>query len=443
MGSVTDLFKQAVGLAPIRPTPLDLKLLTDGIGRTLPMSGYSFTGANGTTWLNYDQALTRDQYQGVVFLIVSNILRKAIDIPWGVFRPGKQDERAELVEAGHPLNKLMWKPNLKDESWADVIEGMGGYLLLRGNSYAFGVKPEAGSKRGQLQELYTLPAQRVKPVAGERFIDPVKEYRFDEGNGKYTVYQRQQIAHCKYWNPDSGAEGLSPIAAMSKMATAADSAIQTQVGQFQNQGPKGIVFDKSSTEPWTSEQQSTVRSWWNSFFTGGRRSGELPIVGGELGYLQLGLSPADLDVLEALQVTTRHLCSGFGYPAELLNDKAASTYNNVSEARKAALTDAVLPLLRRVRDAVNRLLGDAYADNAYFDIITSGIPELQEDRSKQATMLSTAYWIPVQDKQREMGIKPDDTLPKYLFPSTLVTAEELGAAPAGADEAPKPGAAAN
>jgi len=441
MGSVTELFKQAVGIAPIRPTPLDLKLLgntVDGLGRTAPMSGYTLTGNNGPTWINFDQALSRDQYQGVVFLIVSSILRKASDIPWGVFLPGKNDERAEQVKANHPLIDLMWKPNEKDESWADIIEQMGGYLLLRGNSYCFTVKPAAGSKRGQLQEMYVLPAHRVKPKAGERYIDPVKGYRFDEGNGKATDYEREQIIHVKYWNPDSAIEGLSPLVAMGKMATAANSAIDTQVGQFQNQGPKGIIYDESDESPWTAEQAGNVRRWWNSFFTGGRRQGEMPIVGGKLGYLQLGLSATDLDTLEALQVTTRQLCSGYGYPAELLNDKAASTYNNVSEARKAAITDSVLPFLRRLRDGVNRSLGTAYPDGAYFDIITTGVPELQEDRKEQVQTLAAAWWMTSQDKQREMGIKVDDTLPKYLIPSTLQTVEELtGAAPG--DEAPGAG----
>lgn len=441
MGSVTELFKQAVGIAPIRPTPFDLKLLsstTDGLGRTLPMSGYTLTGNNGPSWINFDQALSRDQYQGVVFLIVSSILRKAADIPWGVFLPGKNDERAEQVKSGHPLIDLMWKPNAKDESWSDIIEQMGGYLLLRGNSYSFAVKPAAGSKGGQITELYVLPAQRVKPQAGERFIDPVKSYRFDEGEGRATTYEREQIVHVKYWNPDSAIEGLSPLVAMGKMATAANSAIDTQVGQFQNQGPKGIIYDESSTDPWQPEQAEGVRRWFRSFFTGGRRQGELPIVGGKLGYLQLGLSAADLDTLEALQVTTRQLCSGYGYPAELLNDKAASTYNNVNEARKAAITDAVLPFLRRLRDGINRSLGTAYPDGAYFDIITTGIPELQEDRKEQVQTLASAYWISTQDKQREMGVKVDDKLPKYLIPGTLSTLEEVtGAAPA--DVAPGAG----
>jgi HK97 family phage portal protein len=438
MGSVTELFKQAVGIAPIRPTPLDLKLLadtTDALGRTSPMSGYTLTGNNGPSWINYDQVLGRDQYQGVIYLIVSSILRKASDIPWGVFLPGKNDERAELVKGVHPLNALMWRPNAKDESWADIIEQMGGFLLLRGNSYTFTVKPKAGSKRGQILEMYVLPAQKVKPTAGDRFIDPVKDYRFDEGGGRMTSYEREDMVHVKYWNPDNSIEGLSPIAAMGKMATAASSAIDTQVGQFQNQGPKGILFDKSSTEAWSSEQTARVRTWWNSFFSGGRRSGELPIIGGELGYVQLGLSTADLDVLEALQVTTRQLCSGYGYPAELLNDKAASTYNNVNEARKAAITDAVLPFLRRLRDGINRSLGDAYSDGAFFDIITDNIPELQDDRKAQADMLSTAWWISVQRKQAIMGEKSDPALPQYLFPSTLVTLDELGVPPVGPDAA--------
>jgi HK97 family phage portal protein len=421
--------------------PLLKALQVDGIGRTLPMSGFTMMGASGPSFINFDQTLSRDQYQGVVYLIISSILRKANDIPWGVFKPGANDERAELVKKGHPLNDLMWRPNPR-ESWADLIESLGGYLLLRGNSYGFGVLPLAGSKKGQVQELYCMPADKTAPVETKDWLNPVDGYTMKQHDGSVKKYESEAVMHVKYWNPDSAVLGLSPLQAMAKMVTLADSGLNAQVRQQQNQGPAGVLFDKSSTEPWTVQQTSKVQAAFRSFWGGGRQQGELPIVGGELGFVKLGLSTADLDVLEALQVTTRQLCSGFGYPAELLNDKEASTYNNVSEARKAALTDAVLPLLRRLRDGINRFVGPGFKDEVFFDIITDNIPELQDDRKAQADMLSTAWWIPVQRKQAIMGERPDDTLPTYLFPLGLQTQEDLASVPPIGDDA-DPGATLN
>lgn len=431
MGSLTELTKQVLGLAPPRPLQMDQKLLsgtTDALGRTLPMSGFTLMGSSGPQWIGFDQKLTRDQYQGVVFLIVSSILRKAKAVPWGVFKPGSKDERASLVPASHPLNSLLWRPNFR-QSWGDVIEEMGGFLLIRGNSYGYAIKPEFGTGAGRTSELYPLPAGRTKPMPGERWIDPVKGYKFDEGNGKVTVYTPEEVVHIKYWNPDDANEGLSPLEAMAKFVTAADSGLNASVRQFQNQGPAGIIFDKSSGEPWTPAQSQTVRSWFRSFFPGGKQHGELPIVGGELGYLQLGLSATDLDVLESLQVTTRMLCSGYGYPAELLNDKAASTYNNISEARKAAYTDAILPLLDKLKEGYNRFMGPEYKDDVYFDYITDGIPELQENKKEQVLMLKDAYWMSTQDKQRSMNLEVDDSLPKYFIPAGLVGSDSLSLPP--------------
>jgi len=428
MGNLSLLEKAAATLGRARAAydaPLLKALQVDSIGRTLP-TGFTYTGANGPTWLNFDQALSKDQYQGVVYLIISSILRKANDVPWGAFLPGKKDERAELVSANHPLNSLLWKPNPR-ESWADLIEALAGNLLLRGNSYGLGIIPAAGSKKSQVAELYWLPADRTAPIAGDRWIDSVKGYQFKENNGVPVKYEPEDITHIKYWHPDSGVLGLSPLQAMVKMVTAADSGMSAQVRQFQNQGPAGVLFDESDGEPWSPDQTGRVRSYFNSFFNGGRRDTELPIVGGKLGYVKLGLSAADLSVLEALQVTTRQLCSGFGYPAELLNDKEASTYNNVSEARKAAYTDAVLPLLRRIRDGLNRFVTPGYTDGAFLDIITTDIPELQADRKAQAEGLGLAWWIPVKRKQTIMGEPANWPGPEYMVPSTLVGSDELTA----------------
>lgn len=431
MGSLIELTKQLFGLEPPRPLQMDQKLLsgtTDALGRTLPMSGFTLMGNNGPQWIDFDQKLARDQYQGVVFLIVSSILRKAKAVPWGVFKPGQKDERASLVPASHPLNNLLWRPNFR-QSWGDVVEEMGGFLLIKGNTYGYAIKPEFGSRAGRTDELFPMHAGRTKPIAGDRWVDPVKGYKFDEGNGKFTLYKPEEVVHIKYWNPDDANEGLSPLRAMGKFVTAADSGLNASVRQFQNQGPAGVIYDKTSAEPWTAQQSASVRSWFRSFFPGGKQHGEIPIVGGELGYLQLGLSATDLDILESLQVTTRMLCSGYGYPAELLNDKAASTYNNVSEARKAAYTDSVLPLLDKLKEGLNRFIGPEYKDEVFFDYITDGIPELQENKKEQVLMLKEAYWMSTQDKQRSMGLEVDESLPKYLIPAGLVGSDTLSLPP--------------
>ena len=445
MDNVTLLEKAAASLGRARAAydlPLLKALQVDGLGRTLPVAGFTMMGNAGPSFINFDQTLSRDQYQGVVYLIISSILRKANDVPWGVFKPGANDERAELVKKGHPLNDLMWRPNPR-ESWSDLIESLGGYLLLRGNSYGFGVIPAAGSKAGQVEELYCMPADKTAPVETKDWLNPVDGYTMKQPDDSTKKYESSAVMHVKYWNPDSAVVGLSPLQAMTKMVTLADSGLNAQVRQQQNQGPAGVLYDESSEEAWTTDQSRKVQNWFRSFFPGGRQQGELPVVGGKLGYVKLGLSAADLDILEALQVTTRQLCSGFGFPAELLNDKEASTYNNVSEARKAALTDAVLPLLRRLRDGLNRFIGPGFKDEVFLDIITDGIPELQDDRKAQAEMLDKAWWISVQRKQAIMGEKVDEKLPKYLFPMSVQPLEDLAVLPPGADAAAGAGAEVN
>lgn len=429
MGSLTDLTKQALGLAPIQPTRLDVKLLsgtTDSIGRTLPMGQLLNTG--GAQWLGSEGSeLTRNGYSNhaTAYSVINYILSTGATLPWGVYQLQADDTGKRLAK--HPLYDVLYRPNPK-QTWPELLTAAKGYLLTTGNAYFYSVRPQFGRQAGKRAEIWVLPAPLVE-IEGGGWMQEVTAYKIRKQDGTYTRYEPDEVLHLKYWNPDDSKYGLSPVAAGIDTITVAKAGLVSRVRQYQNQGPAGIIYDKSSTEKWSPEQSATVRNWFRRFLPGGKQGGEIPVVGGEIGYTQLGLSPVDLDVLAAIPHDKDAVADLYRFPGQLLNGSKGTTFSNMGEASRGLYSRCVLPLETQMRDGLNRWLGADYDDAIYLDFDTSGIAELQANKQELATWLSTAYWIPVKRKQELMGEKVEWTGPEYLIPAMLVGSDTLDAAP--------------
>lgn len=430
MGSLTDLTKQALGLAPIAPTRLDVKLLsgtTDALGRTLPMQ---FTGAGDVRWLgNEGSELTRNGYtnHATAYSVINYILTTAATLPWGAYKLTEDDTGERLPK--HPLYDLMYRPNAK-QTWQELLTQARGYLLTTGNAYFYAVRPEFGSRAGKKGELWVLPSPLVE-IDGGGWMQEVTAYKIRNTNGTFTTYAPEDVLHLKYWNPDDSKYGLSPVAAGIDSITAAKYGLTSRVRQYQNQGPAGIIYDETSTEKWTAEQSATVRNWFRRFLPGGKQGGEIPVVGGKIGYTQLGLSPVDLDVLAAIPHDKDAIADLYRFPGQLLNGSKGTTFSNMGEAGRGLYNRCIIPLESMLRDGLNRWLGADYGDEVYLDFDLSGIPELQANKKELAEWLAVAWWVPVEEKQKMMGVETKWDGPAYMVPAGLMGSDSLGAPATG------------
>jgi len=442
MSNFLEVTKQALGLAPIRPTQMDLKLLTDGLGRTLPDSGQYVGTAPFRLWGmgNNEQANAYSSI-GTIFSIVTYILDAASTIPWNVYEIDKADNQAKVVAATHPLASLLYRPNPR-QTWAALKRQCMGSYKVKGEFFMRRVRPAAGSRKGKTAELWCLVGQvDLLPATGLGEFDKPTAYRHtDILTGRVTEYPADEILHVKTWNPLNPHRGLSPIAAGNDDVTLARSGKESRGRQYQNQGPAGIVYSKPSgsgdNEQWTPEQATRVQNWFGSFFgTDRRRSGQIPIVSRELGYLQMGLTPVDLDMLAAIPYDKDALCDLWHFPGQLLNGAKGTTFNNMGEASRALYSRCVIPDEIVFKDELNSWLGAEYNDEVYINFETSHIPELQEDLKELVTTLLACPWMKNQDKMRRMNLPVDEDFPPYLIPSTYVTLQDLMDTPAGADAA--------
>ena len=378
-------------------------------------------------------------FNPVVYSIVSFIAQKAGAIPWGVYEV-KNDKalhsyksansynlntkiiktKALVALPDHELNAIFMKPNIL-QGWAEFIEQVVGFKLVTGNSYIHMIGPTAGLNKGSIREMWNIPSQIIRPVAGDR-MEPVRGYKYLDSN---EIISPESMIHLKYWTPEyfngQNLVGLSPLRASLRLITKSNSSFDSSVGALQNQGAFGIISAEKDTDL-TEEQADMIESRLMEKVGGPANRGKNIVTSATLKWQQMGMSPVDLNIIESDRMDLRALCNVYHVPSELFNDTANKTYSNTKEAGSAVYTNAVLPALNQFRDALNQYISGKYP-GLYCDYDASMISELQDDLQLMTTALAGAWWLTPEERRDIMNFPADDTNPllkDYWIPAGLV-----------------------
>lgn len=379
-------------------------------------------------------------FNPVVYSIVSFIAQKAGAIPWGVYEV-KNDKALQLYKSAntynlatkmvrtkalialpnHDLNELFIRPN-SIQGWSDFFEQYVGFKKITGNSYVHLIGPEAGNNAGTIREMWGIPSQIIRPVAGDRY-QPIRGYKYLSSD---DLIPPDQILHSRYWTPEyyngQNLVGLSPLRASLRLITKSNASFDSSVGALQNQGAFGIISATKDTQL-TEEQADMIERKLMKKVGGPDNRGKNIVTSADLKWQQMGMSPVDLNIIESDMMDIRMLCNVFHMAPELFGDSANKTYNNVKEARGAAYTDAILPDCNAFRDALNMRIMGKYEGKIYVDYDASMISELQEDLQMMTTALSGAWWITPNERRDIMNFATDDKNPQlddYWVPGGLM-----------------------
>mgnify|MGYP001765749224 CR=1 FL=1 len=311
------------------------------------------------------------------------------------------DGKVEEVK-DHELTAFLSKVNQTTYT-DDYITAHIVYLLTIGEFFTYKPTLLTGINKGKVTELFDLPSAEVEIIEGTIF-NPIKGYRIE---GNYNMmFEPYEVYQSKLFNPLSKAErslhGLSPLRAAAKTVSKLNEIELTQLKQYQNQGPPFVLFKEVQSnansidigqQRLTDQQRADVTQMIKDSANASTRG--LPLVlKDKFGKLDLGSVIADMNVIESSRDGIRMLCNVYGFPADLMNDPAGSTYNNKSTARKSAWTDCIIPNLCRVAQTFNACLIDGYEPykDYYFDFDYSDVEELQEGIETKVNWMIKARW---------------------------------------------------
>ena len=272
-----------------------------------------------------------------------------------------------------------------------------GYKLLTGNSYLF----TGASIANKPKELHNIPSPFVSLKVKGGAFSPEFNYYVSYLENDLTD---QDVIHFKNWNPvisdltpAKQYLGQSPLQACRMLLGRYKDADLTQGFMFKNQGPGGLLTgDKDSLLQ--EEQAIALQDRFRQQHTGTHKANDIIITPSKLTWTAIGLSPVDLNIIDGKKEIVNELCNAYNYPSELLGgDKK---YNNFEQARRSALTDAVIPLVEARKATLNKFLAPKFGQDIRIEFDYTIFHELQDDLEKQAKIANDSREILTIDERR-------------------------------------------
>ena len=304
-------------------------------------------------------------------------------------------------------------------------------LYISGELFLYKEVIELGPNAGKVI-LHPMNGQNVIVKVSDYFPQRVIGYEyFDTGfSGSLST---EDVIHIKYFNPTimNGQQwrGLSPLQVLTKRLTRWNASLDASVAQMQNGGVPGIVYEKSDFAIETLGQR---KNDFANYLRNSSNKGAPYFAAGEMGYLALGLSLADMDVSTLAGIDFTKLCNAYKFPEILLNNQDSSTYNNVASAEKMLYTNSILPNIYLFRDALVKGVIPNYSIDGVrrtIEIDLSEITSLQEDMKVQADALNSMWWTTPNEKRDMMGFEEleDSLMNQIIVDSGKILLTDLGA----------------
>lgn len=324
-----------------------------------PVATYMSAGRPAWTPREYDK-LADEAYvrNAVAFRCVKLIATSASVVPYLLKGPdGKEFDK-------HPMLDLLRSP-APMVSTAQFMEAVFAYLLLSGNSYVEAVGPE----RGVPKELWPLRPDRMK-IIPSRYGTP-SAYQYAVGGQKKEwpsdpVTRKSPILHVKEFHPTHDIYGLSRVEPAAYGIDRHNAAAAHNKALLDNGArPSGALVLKPvkvGENEYKSPPDGLVqkaREWLTEKLTGPDNAGQSMVFTGDVDWLEMGITPKDMDFAVGKQDAARDVCYAFGVPHALIVP-GESTYNNLQEAKLQLYEETVLPLVSHVFEMLSMWLADKF-----------------------------------------------------------------------------------
>ncbi len=298
----------------------------------------------------------------------------------------------EEVET-HPLLDVLKRPN-PTMTWDEFVYGYFIFKTFVGNSLIQGISTDKGLNAKKIQELWLLPSQFIQAVSGSGLN--IVDFYQDSRNPNYVIPTEEvlQIRNfsTNYRTAGSQLSGMSVLKAANKLLKQSNEAIDAQAESFQNRGASKVVFpimkdgstivmpDGVSVDASNEDFRKRIKE------AGNKGVVVSPV---EIGKIDIGMSPADMEILQSQQFNKQDWCSLFHVDSRIvLNDHQSSTKDNMQGATLYSLTDGVFPHLTALANGLNQWFVPTWDDKLFLDFDTTLYAEVQRQQRETVKDMS-------------------------------------------------------
>lgn len=323
------------------------------------------------------------------------IAEAAAAVPWLAY-----EGAAEVAD--HAALSLLMRPNGR-QGGPDFFEALYGHLLLSGNAYV-----EPLSIGGALRELHLLRPDRVSVVEGRDGWVAGYDYRAGNGTRRLPVEHedgRATLLHLKLFHPLDDHSGFSPLVAAGAALDLSNAAAGWNKALLDNSArPSGaLVYQPKDGGNLSADQYQRLKDELEAGYSGAVNAGRPLLLEGGLDWKAMGLSPKDMDFIEAKNGAARDIALALGVPPMLVGIPGDNTYANYQEANRAFYRLTVLPLIARTAASFSAWLSDAYGEALRLEPDLDRIAGLAGEREALWARVGAAGFLTDEEKREAVG----------------------------------------
>lgn len=337
-------------------------------------------------------------------------------LPLGLYER-KADGSRQLADSLGIARLIHSKPNA-DMSAVTFWESIIGAALLHGNGFA--------EKRRSGGKVVALDLLLVERLSWRRLESG--EYQFtylDDGGNRRTISE-DDIFHVPGFTLH-GRFGMSVIKYGTEVMGSALAANEAAAGTFKNGLLPTTYFKMDGTlkEGQREEFRESLKQ-----ITGSLNSGKSPLLEAGMTVGEVGIKPADAQLLESRVFSIEEVCRWFGVPPSMIGstDKASSWASSSESLNLWFLQYGLRPWLKRVEQAIwGQLLSPVEQTKYYAEFSVEGL--LRADTQARANFYSTSLqngWMSRNEVRKLENLPPVPGGDIYTAQSNLLPLDKLG-----------------
>jgi HK97 family phage portal protein len=319
------------------------------------------------------------------------------------------DSNGDEMESGKSvLLELLENPNNQQGS-IEFYDEINEYLSLTGNAFVRYVSGIGGIG----VELKILAADRVDIITNG--LGMIVKYRFTDFDGRVFDFDGDEVLHIKTSNVvdqdrNDRLFGLSPLDSMKPVIEASNEKFSAEASIFKNRGMIGFVSNDTDV-PMLEDERLEAQNSFDRGAGGSSKFNSIFVTNTRLRFVQTGMSPTDLKLLDGIVSSLRLICARYSMPSILFNDTEKSTYNNFEQAIKVSYNDVYIPLANKVDRSLSPWLSKKLgveetikADLTSIEVIKSSTNEVaQALNSLDTKIVERIMENMTQDEVRALG----------------------------------------
>lgn len=285
---------------------------------------YGQLGRAKWTPCQYD-ALAEQGYRRnvIAFRCVQEIAQSAASVTLLLF---EKDKEVNI----HPALKILQKPNPLQSRMA-FLEAVYSHILITGNAYI----EKVSNAENIPAELWCLRPDRMKVIAGGQGMPLGYEYSLAGKSKRWAadpLTGASDILHLRRFHPLHDWYGMGAMESAAQAIDQYNTAANWNQALLQNGcRPSGALLvesGKDNSHSLTEEQFERLKTELEFQYSGSNNAGKPLLLEGGLKWVDMMLSPKDMDFQQMKNSAAREIALAFGYPPMLLGIAGDNTYNN-------------------------------------------------------------------------------------------------------------------